>query len=53
VPNILDWGKDGRLAQIREALDEILEEARKEVTRAARARPPSVSSGASFKRPRL
>jgi hypothetical protein len=43
VRNILGWGKDGRLAQIREALDVILEEDRKEAARAARARPPSVS----------
>jgi hypothetical protein len=53
VRNILDWGKDKRLSQIKEALDVILEENRKEAARAAKARPSSNSgSDGSSKRRR-
>ncbi|TPX14894.1 uncharacterized protein E0L32_005003 [Thyridium curvatum] len=45
VRNILDWGKDTRLTQIRDALDVILEEHRKRASEVAKSRlPPSVDS---------
>ena len=48
VRNILDWGKDARLKQIRDALDTILEENRKRASEAAKSRPPpSYGSGGS------
>ncbi len=45
VRNILDWGKNTRLKQIRDSLDIILEERRREAAETAKARqPPSNSS---------
>ncbi|KAL1866067.1 hypothetical protein VTK73DRAFT_4918 [Phialemonium thermophilum] len=45
VRNILDWGKDARLAQIRAALDTILEESRRTAAKQAKSRPaPSAGS---------
>ncbi|KAK3323912.1 hypothetical protein B0T19DRAFT_216741 [Cercophora scortea] len=45
VRNILDWGKDTRLTQIRVALDTILEENRKKAAEHAKSRqPPSDGS---------
>lgn len=40
VRNILDWGKDTRLQQIRDALDRILTENRKEVSESSKSHPP-------------
>ncbi|KAK4151831.1 hypothetical protein C8A00DRAFT_16797 [Chaetomidium leptoderma] len=45
VRNILDWGKDTRLMQIREALDTIVEENRKQATERAKSRSPPSSDG--------
>ncbi|KAF2249901.1 hypothetical protein BU26DRAFT_482673 [Trematosphaeria pertusa] len=48
VRNILDWGKDKRLKQIKDALDIILEESRKKAAEQAKTRqPPSDDSGSS------
>jgi hypothetical protein len=45
VRNFLDWGKDTRLKQIRDALDIILEENRKKAAERAKTRqPPSDGS---------
>jgi hypothetical protein len=40
VKNIIDWGKDKRLNEIREPLDALLEESRKRASEAAKSRPP-------------
>ncbi|KAK0655480.1 hypothetical protein B0T16DRAFT_397083, partial [Cercophora newfieldiana] len=40
VRNIIDWGKDTRLKEIRESLDTLLEESRKRTSEAAKSRPP-------------
>ncbi|KAL7917041.1 hypothetical protein ACQKWADRAFT_307762 [Trichoderma austrokoningii] len=51
VLNILDWGRNERLAEIRSSLDILHEESRKTASEAARSRPPpSDSSNASSKR---
>lgn len=52
VRNILDWGKDTRLTQIRDALDIILEENRKKAAERAKSRqpPPDSSTTTSKKR---
>ncbi|KAJ2896870.1 uncharacterized protein MKZ38_005122 [Zalerion maritima] len=48
VRNILDWGKDTRLKQVRDALDIILEENRKTAAEGAKTRqPPSAGSATS------
>jgi hypothetical protein len=48
VRNIIDWGRDRRLEEIRESLDSLLEESRKRASEAAKSRPPpSDSSSAS------
>lgn len=53
VRNILDWGKDTRLEQIRNALDTILEESRKKAAERAKTRqPPSDGSETSSKKPK-
>ncbi|KAK4168543.1 hypothetical protein QBC43DRAFT_101999 [Cladorrhinum sp. PSN259] len=42
VRNIIDWGQDKRLNQIRDSLDSLLEESRKRTSEAAKTRlPPS------------
>jgi len=46
VRNIIDWGRDERLRQIKASLDFILEEERKSKAREAKARPPP-SAGSS------
>ncbi|KAI1106983.1 hypothetical protein F4804DRAFT_256427 [Jackrogersella minutella] len=49
VRNIIDWGKDKRLAEVRSSLDILLEESRKKASKGAKSRPPpsdsSVTSG--------
>ncbi|PFH63399.1 hypothetical protein XA68_12363 [Ophiocordyceps unilateralis] len=50
VRNILDWGKDRRLPQIRDALYIILEENKKSASAIAKSRPRSDSSRGSGKR---
>ncbi|KUI64656.1 hypothetical protein VM1G_00773 [Cytospora mali] len=51
VLNIIDWGNDTRLNEIRSCLDFLLEESRKKASEAAKARPPpSDSSLSSSKR---
>ncbi|KAI0388452.1 hypothetical protein F5Y17DRAFT_452771 [Xylariaceae sp. FL0594] len=54
VRNIIDWGKDKRLNQIRDSLDSLLEENRKRTSQAAKSRlPPSDGSATSSgKKPR-
>ncbi|KAH8889921.1 hypothetical protein GQ53DRAFT_184525 [Thozetella sp. PMI_491] len=53
VRNILDWGKDTRLTQIKCALDTILEENRKKATEQARSRqPPSDGSATTTSKKR-
>ncbi|KAH9983639.1 hypothetical protein F4779DRAFT_632581 [Xylariaceae sp. FL0662B] len=48
VRNVLDWGKDTRLKQIRDALDIVLEENRKKAAERAKTRqPPSDGSATS------
>ncbi len=47
VRNILDWGKDTRLNQIRDALDIILEENRKKAAERAKTRPPPSDGSAT------
>ncbi|KAI0097591.1 hypothetical protein GGR51DRAFT_552968 [Nemania sp. FL0031] len=48
VRNIIDWGNEKRLDEIRNSLDILLEEGRKKASEAAKARPPpSVSSATS------
>ncbi|KAI0593327.1 hypothetical protein F4775DRAFT_608073 [Biscogniauxia sp. FL1348] len=45
VRNILDWGRERRLVQIRSSLDALLEEGRKRACEAANPRPPPSDSG--------
>lgn len=45
VRNILDWGKDKRLTQIKDALDVILEENRRKAAENAKARRPVSDAG--------
>lgn len=53
VRNILDWGKDTRLTQIRDALDTILEENRKKAGEHAKSRqPPSDGSATTTSKKR-
>lgn len=48
VPNIIDWGKDKRLKEIRDSLNTLLEETRKRASEAAKSRqPPSDGSATS------
>ncbi|KAK3682815.1 hypothetical protein B0T22DRAFT_294968 [Podospora appendiculata] len=48
VSNILDWGKDKRLDDIRQALDHLQKESKKTTSQAAKARPsPSTSASSS------
>lgn len=44
VRNILDWGENERLAEIRSSLDTLLEESRKGASNAAKSRPPPFDS---------
>ncbi|KAH6624161.1 hypothetical protein B0J18DRAFT_169615 [Chaetomium sp. MPI-SDFR-AT-0129] len=54
VRNIIDWGKDKRLKEIRDSLDTLLEKSRQRASEAAKSRPPpSDGSGTtSSKRPK-
>jgi hypothetical protein len=45
IRNIIDWGKDKRLKQIKESLDVLLEESRKEASKEAKHRSPPSASG--------
>ncbi|KAK0727124.1 hypothetical protein B0T26DRAFT_737918 [Lasiosphaeria miniovina] len=48
VRNIIDWGKDKRLKEIRNSLDSLLEESRQRASEAAKSRlPPSDGSATS------
>lgn len=47
VRNIIDWGKDARLKEIRESLDLLLEENRKRLSEAAKARPAPGPEGSA------
>ncbi|TGJ78378.1 hypothetical protein E0Z10_g10387 [Xylaria hypoxylon] len=47
VKNIIDWGKDKRLKEIRESLDTLLEESRKRASEAAKSRPPPTKDSTS------
>lgn len=47
VKNIIDWGKDNRLKEIRESLDTLLEESRKRTSEAAKSRPPPTKDSTS------
>lgn len=47
VKNIIDWGKDKRLKEIRESLDTLLEESRKRTSEAAKSRPPPTKDSTS------
>jgi hypothetical protein len=47
VKNIIDWGKDKRLKEIRESLDTLLEESRKRASEAAKSRPPPTQESTS------
>ncbi|KAJ8107781.1 hypothetical protein ONZ43_g6628 [Nemania bipapillata] len=47
VRNIIDWGKDTRLKEIRESLDTLLEESRKHTSEAAKSRPPPTKDSTS------
>ena len=47
VLNIIDWGKDGRLKEIRKSLDNLLKESRKRTSEAAKSRPPPSDDSAS------
>ena len=40
VRNIIDWGKDKRLKEIRDSLDRLLERTRRRASEAAKSRPP-------------
>lgn len=44
VRNIIDWGKDKRLAEIQSSLNTLLEESRKRASEAAKSRPPPSAS---------
>jgi hypothetical protein len=51
VRNIIDWGKDKRLNEIRDSLDRLLEESRKKASEEAKSRvPPSDGSPANSKK---
>lgn len=53
VLNIMDWGKDKCLKEIRDSLDSLLEEDRKMASRLAKSRPPpsdDSASSSSYKR---
>ena len=53
VRNIIDWGKDKRLEEIRKSLDSLLEENRKTASQRAKSRrPPSDDSASSSSRKR-
>lgn len=47
VRNIIDWGKDKRLKEIRKLLDSLLEENRKVASQLAKSRPPPSDYSAS------
>ena len=47
VRNIIDWGKDKRLKEIRDSLDSLLEENRKTASQLAKSRPPPSDDSAS------
>lgn len=47
VRNIIDWGKDKRLKEIRDSLDSLLEESRKRTSEAAKSRPPPSDGSAT------
>ncbi|KAF2245255.1 hypothetical protein BU26DRAFT_522349 [Trematosphaeria pertusa] len=47
VKNIIDWGRDKRLTEIRESLNTLLEAAGQSASEAAKARPPPRTSSAS------
>ncbi|KAF7861552.1 hypothetical protein EAF04_008114 [Stromatinia cepivora] len=47
VRNIIDWGKDKRLKEIRKSLDSLLEEDRKVAFQLAKSRPPPSDDSAS------
>lgn len=47
VRNIIDWGKDRRLKEIRDSLDSLLEESRKTASQLAKSRPPPSDDSAS------
>lgn len=47
VRNIIDWGKDKRLKEIRDSLDNLLEENRKTASQLAKSRPPPSDDSAS------
>ncbi len=55
VLNIIDWGKDTRLKEIRDSLNHLLEESRKRTSEAAKSRPPpsngSATSGGKKRKP--
>ena len=47
VRNIVDWGKDQRLKEIRDSLNDLLEENRKTASQLAKSRPPPSDDSAS------
>lgn len=47
VKNIIDWGKDQRLKEIRKSLDTLLEESRRRASEAAKSRPPPTKDSTS------
>jgi hypothetical protein len=47
VLNIIDWGKDKRLKEIRKSLDSLLQENRKMASQLAKSRPPPLDNSAS------
>jgi hypothetical protein len=47
VRNIIDWGKDQHLKEIRELLDNLLEESRRKTSETAKSRPPPPGGSAS------
>ena len=47
VRNIIDWGKDKRLKEIRDSLDSLLEENRNTASQLAKSRPPPSDDSAS------
>jgi hypothetical protein len=53
VQDTIDWGKDKRLKQIRESLDNLLEQSRRRTSEAAKSLPPpsdDCASSSSYKR---
>jgi hypothetical protein len=50
VLNIIDWGKDQRLKEIRDSLDCLVEEGRKRTSKAAKSRPPPFDDSSSAHR---